>query len=91
MLDFIGRPAPSGIMVAELALKYDVPLIPCYGTRAADGVHVDVEFEAPVARGSAREMMQAVQDSLANRVRQRPEQYFWLHLRWKKDFGDGSV
>jgi KDO2-lipid IV(A) lauroyltransferase len=83
-LDFLGQPAVTSTIAPELALKYDVPLIPIYGIRAADGEHVAVVVEAPIARGTAREMMQAVNDSLAAQVRAHPGQYYWLHQRWVK-------
>lgn len=85
-IDFLGHSAPTGTMVAELALKYDIPMIPVYGTRQPDGIYVLVDFEAPIARGTAEEMTQAAADSLAARVRKHPEQYFWLHRRWVKKF-----
>ena len=37
-IDFLGHPAPTGLTIAELALKYDLPMIPAYGTRQPDGV-----------------------------------------------------
>ena len=86
MVDFIGRPAPTGTVVAELALKYRLPMIPVYGTRQPDGLHVAVEFEAPIPPTTALEMTQAAADSLAARVRATPGQYFWLHRRWVKRF-----
>ncbi len=85
-IDFLGQPAPSGTMIADLARKYDLPMIPVYGTRAPDGLHVTVEFEAPIPPGTAEEMTQAAANSLAARVRATPEQYFWLHRRWVKTF-----
>jgi len=85
-IDFLGQPAPSGTFVAELALKYGVPMIPVYGTRQADGLHVAVEFEAPIPPSTPEAMTQAAADSLAARVRARPEQYYWLHRRWVKRF-----
>jgi KDO2-lipid IV(A) lauroyltransferase len=85
-VDFLGRPAPSGTFVAELALKYDLPMIPVYGTRQPDGVHVAVEMEAPIAPSTPEAMTQAAADSLAARVRAHPEQYYWLHRRWVKRF-----
>jgi KDO2-lipid IV(A) lauroyltransferase len=83
-LDFLGRPAPTALLPAELAIKFRVPLIPIYGIRQPDGLHVSTVVEAPVARGTAEEMMQAVNDSLAARVRAHPGQYYWLHRRWVK-------
>lgn len=85
-IEFLGRPAPTGTFVAELARKYDLPMIPVYGTRDPDGLHVSVMFEAPIQPGSAEAMTQAAADSLAARVRAHPEQYFWLHRRWVKRF-----
>ncbi|TPE52947.1 lysophospholipid acyltransferase family protein [Amaricoccus solimangrovi] len=84
-IDFLGHPAPSGTMIAELAVKYDLPMIPAYATRRADG-SIRIEFEAPLARGTALEMTQAAADSLAARVRATPGQWFWLHRRWVKEF-----
>jgi KDO2-lipid IV(A) lauroyltransferase len=84
-LDFLGRPAPTVTLPAELALKFGAPLVPGYGIREPDGVHVAVRLEAPIPHTTPREMMQAVNDSLAAQVRAAPGQYFWLHRRWRKD------
>lgn len=82
--DFLGKPAPTSSIPAELALKFKAPLIPIYGVRAPDGAGVSVEAEAPIPHTTAAEMTQAVNDSLAARVRAHPEQYYWLHRRWEK-------
>jgi Kdo2-lipid IVA lauroyltransferase/acyltransferase len=84
-LDFLGQPAPTSLVTAEIAIKLGVPLIPIYGVREPDGEHVQVVAEPPIERGTAAEMMQRVNDSLAARVRAHPEQYYWLHRRWQKD------
>jgi KDO2-lipid IV(A) lauroyltransferase len=83
--DFLGRPAPTTSIAAELALKLRIPLIPGYGLRAPDGIHVAVVLEAPIPHTTAAEMTQALNDSLAARVRADPGQYLWLHRRWEKD------
>jgi Kdo2-lipid IVA lauroyltransferase/acyltransferase len=83
-IDFLGHPAPSGTFIAEIALKYGLPMIPVYGTRQPDRLHVAVEFEAPIPPTTPEAMTQAAADSLAARVRAHPEQYFWLHQRWVK-------
>ena len=54
----------------------------------ADGLHVAIEFEPPIPVTTAEEMTQAAADSLAARVRAKPEQYYWLHRRWVKRFDD---
>jgi KDO2-lipid IV(A) lauroyltransferase len=73
-------------VIAELALKYGLPMIPVYGTRQPDGLHVAVDFEAPIPPTTAEAMTQAAASSLAARVRSTPGQYFWLHRRWVKRF-----
>lgn len=82
--DFLGRPAPTVTIAADLALKYGAPLIPAYGVRDPDGRHVAVVLEAPIPHTTAAAMTQAVNDSLAARVRAHPGQYLWLHRRWSK-------
>jgi Kdo2-lipid IVA lauroyltransferase/acyltransferase len=83
-LDFLGRPAPTTLTPAELALKFRMPLIPAYAPRTPDGARIDIWFDAPIPPTSAPEMMQAFNHSLAAQVRARPGQYYWLHRRWEK-------
>ena len=85
-LDFLGHPAPTALLPAELALKFKIPLIPIYGIRQPDFSRVQVVVERPIPVGTPSEMMQAVNDSLAARIRSNPGQYYWLHRRWKKTF-----
>ncbi len=82
-LDFLGQPAKTSQAAAEMALKYDCLLVPVYGIRHADGLHFDLLVEAPIPHSDPRRMTQALNDSLAAQVRLRPEQWFWVHRRWK--------
>lgn len=82
-LDFMGQPAWTALSAAELALKYDALAVPAYGIRRPDGLHFEVEVHAPLPRGTPEEMTQAMNDSLAAMVRRYPEQWFWIHRRWK--------
>ncbi len=81
ILDFLGQPAPTSLAAAELAMRFEAPLIPFYGIRR--GGAFDVRLEAPVAPGEPAVMMQAVNDSLAARVSEAPDQWLWTHQRWK--------
>lgn len=83
-IDFLGRPAPTVTIAADLALKFGVPLFPAYGVRDPDGRHVAVVIEAPIPHTTPAEMTRAFSDSLAARVRANPGQYLWLHQRWAK-------
>ena len=82
-LRFMGHPALTMTSAAEFALKYGAEIYPCYGIRLANGVDFRVEVEAPIPPATALEMTQALNDSLEARVRAHPEQWFWMHRRWK--------
>lgn len=82
-LDFLGKPALTSLSAAEMALKYNCLLVPVYGIRHADGLHFDLLVEQPIPHSDPVTMTQALNDSLAAQVRARPEQWFWVHRRWK--------
>ena len=81
---FMGRPARTATSAAALALRYGALLIPFYATRQADGLSFVIELEAPIPASDAETMTAAITASLEARVRAKPEQWFWIHKRWKK-------
>ena len=81
-LDFIGQPALTSTAAASIALKYNLPMVPVYGTRRKGSLDVDIVFEAPIPHTDATTMTQAANDSLTAQVRQNPGQWYWLHNRW---------
>lgn len=83
-LSFMGHPAFTALSAAEMALKYDALLVPFYGVRQPDGMTFEVRAEAPIPRGTAEQMTQALNDSLDRLVRQYPDQWLWIHRRWKR-------
>jgi KDO2-lipid IV(A) lauroyltransferase len=82
-LDFLGQPANTALSAAELALRYNALLIPFYGIRQPDGVSFEAVLEAPVPHSDAATMTQSLNDSLAARITADPEQWFWVHRRWR--------
>jgi KDO2-lipid IV(A) lauroyltransferase len=82
-LDFLGHPARTALSAAEMALKYDALLVPVYGERLENGIDFDIHVEAPLPPSDPVTMTQALNDSLAARVRARPEQWLWIHRRWE--------
>ncbi len=80
--EFMGKPARTAESAAELALKYKVDLVPCYGIRQPDGSFV-IETEAPIPHTNAQEMTQLLNDSLESIVRRHPGQWMWTHNRWR--------
>ncbi|MCP5354968.1 MAG: lysophospholipid acyltransferase family protein [Rhodobacteraceae bacterium] len=90
---FMGRPAMTGLAVAEMALRYDALVLPCYGIRRADGGFT-LWFETPVEPTDALTMTQALNDDLERQVRAHMDQWLWTHRRWKgplpDEMDDGS-
>lgn len=85
LLPFLGRDALTSLSAAQLALKYNLPMVPAYGIRAEDGNTFDVIFEAPIQHTDSKTMTRTFNDSLSSRIIANPEQWYWLLRRW-----DGS-
>ncbi len=83
-IPFLGHPTRTAISAAELALKYGADLVPFYGVRQADGLNFDVIVEAPIPPSDPETMTRALNDSLEARISDHPEQWFWIHQRWKE-------
>lgn len=85
VLDFLGKPAPTSLSAAEIALRHDALLVPIYGLRLKDGFGFEMRIEAPIPHSDAQTMTQALNDSLATLIRAAPNQWFWMHRRWKPE------
>lgn len=83
VLSFFGRPAHTPLSAAEWALKYDAVLLPVFGIRKPDGHRFTIHIDAPLVHSTPDAMMQAYNDVVEATVRRHPEQWFWIHRRWK--------
>ncbi len=82
-VEFLGRPAWTAVSAAEMAVKYGALVVPIYGLRRPDGLNFDIIADDTVAHGDPVEMTRAINASLEKLVRAHPEQWFWIHRRWK--------
>ena len=82
-LPFLGHPALTSLVAAQLALKYDLPMVPAFGTRIGDGTKFNVEFDAVIPPSDGLTMTQAFNDNLSKRVHADPDQWYWMLRRWK--------
>lgn len=82
-MDFLGKPALTALSAAELALRYDAPLVPLYGIRQPDGLNFTVRVEPPIPPSDPVTMTRALNASAGAVIRAHPGQWFWLHRRWK--------
>lgn len=82
-IDFLGKPAPTLTSAADIALKTNALLVPCFATRHANGVDYEVCYEAPIDHSTPEIMMRDASHRLEQRVLADPDQWFWIHRRWK--------
>ncbi|MCL6285047.1 lysophospholipid acyltransferase family protein [Ruegeria sp. 2012CJ41-6] len=88
-LMFFGKPAVTSILNAELAMKYNAAMIPCYAIRQPNGVDFEIVLNDPIAHSDPKTMTQQINDDLEVQVRQHMGQWFWIHRRWKPWYGLG--
>lgn len=88
---FFGRPASAYKAMALMSVQYDAPIFVCYATRQND---VPMKFvmrmvakldprELPENVSTIQQITQWHVSKLEEQVRLAPDQYWWLHNRWK--------
>ena len=88
VVPFLGQDAMTAPAVAELAYRYDCPLVPARVERL-DGARFRVSFFPPLEKPASgdrqadiRELMSLVNATLGDWIQERPEQWLWVHNRW---------
>lgn len=84
---FFGRPARTVAGPARLALAHRIPVVVGWIRRRPDGLHV-VEIEpseppAPHARDPVSSWTASWTGMLERAVRDEPDQWVWMHDRWR--------
>ncbi|MGB8275373.1 MAG: lauroyl acyltransferase [Alphaproteobacteria bacterium] len=90
-IPFFGRPAMTAPAMAQLALRFDCPVCLVRSERLG-GARFRVTILPPIraqdtghhAEDVAR-FMTEVTAAIEGWIRERPEQWFWLHRRWGRD------
>lgn len=99
-VDFFGRPASTFKSIALMALQYRALIIVGYGLRLPDDpdarwVRYEIGCEEVIdtlefdhSRDALKTITQRYTTALERAIRRAPEQYFWVHKRWKTRPGD---
>jgi KDO2-lipid IV(A) lauroyltransferase len=81
---FFGRDAYTPVGAAKIALKLGAAVVPSFIERSADGRH-RVRFGEPLALPEdATEATAAMTAAIEEQVRRVPEQWVWMHRRWRR-------
>jgi KDO2-lipid IV(A) lauroyltransferase len=88
-VDFFGRPACTSDGLARLALHMEAPVIPAFMVRLKNGKYRLVIGEAiDLVNTGERDKdalinTQKITRIVENMIRNYPDQWFWVHQRWK--------
>ena len=89
LVPFLGQIAEVDLAPALIAMRARAPLAAVFARRLADGSHV-VELARVIeppprsSRAWAEQAMRTVTQDLETFVRRHPEQWLWMHRRWKR-------
>ncbi len=88
-VEFFGHPAWTFKSLAIIALATGAPVLPATSWREHDGRHV-LRFGEPMApiepddtNAAIRQNTRAYNAALERLILARPEQWYWVHRRWK--------
>jgi len=87
-VEFFGRPARTVNVAAILALRYGVPLVPAFtwreGSRFRGEILPNVEVKpSGNTDDDIRETTQRITDKIEQMIRKHPDQWLWMHRRWR--------
>lgn len=94
-VSFFGQKAGTAVALALLTEKKDVPVISAYNFRGTDG-KIRIVFEPALELKNLSEdrverlyqKTQMFNDAMERNIRKYPEQWLWLHRRWKEYRGE---
>ena len=89
-VDFFGRKASTYKTIALMAMRYHAPILVGFGRRVGQGFRFEIGIERiihPEEWADRDDPMlwitQEYTHALENVIRRDPEQYLWVHRRWK--------
>jgi len=89
-VDFFGMPASTTFMVAKLALRTGAPVLPVFAPWDKDRKRFLLKIDRPLIiertgdeQVDAQRVTQQYTRVVEDYVRQYPDQWLWIHRRWK--------
>jgi KDO2-lipid IV(A) lauroyltransferase len=90
-VDFFGEPSRTFKSLAIIAINTGTPVVPAHSWREPDGSHV-LRFEDPLPliecddpSEAIRRNTRAYNAAIERMLLRHPEQWIWMHRRWKKE------
>jgi KDO2-lipid IV(A) lauroyltransferase len=90
-VDFFNQPAITSASLAKIALKYQIPLVLGYILRKNEEFSFSLHLKKPLqtenlqnTEQNIKKLTLQINQNLENIISKNPEQWFWVHNRWKK-------
>ena len=84
-LNFFNQPALTTTLPAQLALKFELPIIPVFIERRENGTY-KIEFYDEIISKNFKnkiELTQKLNSILEEMIKKNPNEWIWTHNRWK--------
>ena len=92
--DFFGKVAATAIGPAVFSIRTGAPIVCAFAPRQPDGtyemtIQPAIEFEPTGDReADVAALVQIFTSAIENKIREHPDQWLWLHCRWRRRPGD---
>jgi KDO2-lipid IV(A) lauroyltransferase len=90
-VDFFNHPAITSTSLAKITIKYQIPLILGYILRKDEKFSFSLNLKNSINTNNLtntpqniKKLTLQINKSLENIIKKNPEQWFWVHNRWKK-------
>ena len=92
LVDFFGKPVRHTPAASILARRFDAVILPAF-ISSVFSKEYEITFYDPIYTQKTENKEQDIRDSVQKQakiteeiIRQKPEEWFWLHKRWKNQF-----
>ena len=85
LIDFFGKPALTTTLPAQLAIKYNLSIIPVFIERSKD-LNFKIYFNEEIKASDYKdkiELSKKLNLLLEEMIRKNPYEWIWTHNRWK--------
>jgi KDO2-lipid IV(A) lauroyltransferase len=81
---FFGRPAYTPLAAAQIALRNDMAVVPVFSHRLPDGTHRVTFHPALALPDDPAAATARMTSAIEAHIRRHPEQWVWMHRRWRR-------